>query len=177
MLMCGRSVVVATAADGVSHPSHRHQQQADDKEQGPDDQANMGVSESRDESRKEESKHNKDNSEHDHGVHLVFSIRMSEIKITEIEIRGLLPSRASRHRAVAEMMFSGFFSEFFCSTLLISPPGHRCLRFTCEMRFTRKGIFANMFTSSNAGFPPFLGAWRSNSATFGQRWPGFGREV
>src|SRR5271156_1718704 len=33
----GRSVVVAAAADGVSHPSHQHQCQADGEEDEPED--------------------------------------------------------------------------------------------------------------------------------------------
>src|SRR5271170_7406617 len=67
----GRSVVVAAAADGVSHPSHQHQCQADDEEDDPDDQANMSVGEGRDEGREEEPEDDKEDSEADHDVYLV----------------------------------------------------------------------------------------------------------
>jgi hypothetical protein len=67
----GRSVVVAAAADGVSHPSHQHQCQADDEEDDPDDQANMSVGEGRDEGREEEPEDDKEDSEADHDIYLV----------------------------------------------------------------------------------------------------------
>jgi hypothetical protein len=70
----GRSVVVAAAADGVSHPSHQHQCQADDEEDDPDDQANMSVGEGRDEGREEEPEDDKEDSEADHDIYLVSVI-------------------------------------------------------------------------------------------------------
>jgi hypothetical protein len=68
---------VAAAADGVSHPSHQHQQQADDEQEGSDDQAKMGVEEGGYEGGQEEPEDDKDDSEADHELYLV-SVDMSE---------------------------------------------------------------------------------------------------
>jgi hypothetical protein len=67
----GRLVVVASAADGVSHPSRDHQYQADDEEDDPEDEANMGEGEGRDEAREQKPENDKDDSENDHDVYLV----------------------------------------------------------------------------------------------------------
>jgi hypothetical protein len=48
-----RSVVVTAAADGVSHPSHHQQDQADNEEDDAGDQNKMGEGEGRDEAREE----------------------------------------------------------------------------------------------------------------------------
>src|SRR5580698_3809931 len=66
-----RSVVMPAAADGVSHPSHQHQCQADDEEDDPDDKAKMGVGEGRKEGREEEPEDDEEDSEADHDVYLV----------------------------------------------------------------------------------------------------------
>jgi hypothetical protein len=70
----GRSVVVPAAADGVSHPSHQHQCQANDEEDDAEDEAKMGVGEGRKEGREEESEDDEEDSEADHDVYLVSVI-------------------------------------------------------------------------------------------------------
>src|ERR1700730_10559256 len=74
-----RSVLVPAAADGVSHPSHQHQCQADDEEDDPDDQAKMGVSEGRKEGREEEPEDDEEDSEADHDGYLVDADRVRSI--------------------------------------------------------------------------------------------------
>ena len=66
--MLAGSVVVPAAADGVSHPPRDHQRQADDEEENPDDQEDLGEGESRDEAREDEPEDYEDNSENDHGM-------------------------------------------------------------------------------------------------------------
>jgi hypothetical protein len=63
----GRLVVVAAAADGVSHPSHQRQHQADDEDDA-EDQYNMGEGESRDEAREEQPEDDKDDSDQGSGA-------------------------------------------------------------------------------------------------------------
>ena len=74
----GGLVVVAAAADGVSHPSHQRQYQADDEEDDPEDQHNMGEGEGRDEAREQEPEDDKDDSENDHDVYLVSLVDVWE---------------------------------------------------------------------------------------------------
>ena len=59
----GRLVVVAAAADSVSHPSHHHQHHADDEKDEPDDPQDVDF--------EQESGDEKDDSKDDHGVYLV----------------------------------------------------------------------------------------------------------
>jgi hypothetical protein len=66
-----RSVVVAAAADGVSHPSHQHQCQPNDEEDDADDEAKMGVGEGRKEGREDEPEDDEEDSEADHDMYLV----------------------------------------------------------------------------------------------------------
>ena len=81
----GGLVVVAAAADGVSHPSHQRQYQADDEEDDPEDQHNMGEGEGRDEAREQEPEDDKDDSENDHDVYLVslwmFGRRIARVSV------------------------------------------------------------------------------------------------
>jgi hypothetical protein len=67
----GQSVVVTATANSVSHPTHEHQQQADDQQDDPDDQNNMGESEGRHEAREQQPQDDEDDSEDDHGVYLI----------------------------------------------------------------------------------------------------------
>jgi hypothetical protein len=73
----GRSVVVPASADGVSHPSHQHQCQANDEEDDAEDEAKMSEGEGGDEAGEEESEDDEDDSETDHDVYLV-SVDMGE---------------------------------------------------------------------------------------------------
>jgi hypothetical protein len=73
--VCGGLVVVATPADGVSHPSHQHHQQTDDEEDDADHHAYVGEGEGRDEAREDESEDDEDDSENDHDDYLV-SVQM-----------------------------------------------------------------------------------------------------
>ena len=66
-----RSVVVAAAADGVSHPSHHGKYHADNEEDDAEDHKKMSEGECRDEAREEESENEKDDSETDHDMYLV----------------------------------------------------------------------------------------------------------
>src|SRR6185312_8137868 len=66
-----RSVVVAAAADAVSHPSHHGQYQAHDEQDDADDQNNMGEGEGRDEAREHEPQNDEDDSENDHDGYLI----------------------------------------------------------------------------------------------------------
>src|SRR5271168_5225102 len=72
----GRLVVVAAAGDGVSHPSHHRQEQADGEEDDPKDQNNMGEGEGRDEAGEDEPDDEEDDSENDHDVYLSFSVNV-----------------------------------------------------------------------------------------------------
>ena len=68
LVACGRSVVVAAAADSVPHPSRGHQYYADDEQDDPDGhQGQVGV--------EDESGDDEDDSEDDHDDYLV-SVRM-----------------------------------------------------------------------------------------------------
>jgi hypothetical protein len=80
---------MAAAADGVSHPPHQCQYQADDEEEDPDDQANMGVSEGGDEGREEQPEDDKDDSESDHDVYLV-SVWMFGRRIARLSVEGIM---------------------------------------------------------------------------------------
>jgi hypothetical protein len=62
---------MAAATDSVTHPSHQHQKHADDEQDDPDYQANMGEGEGGDEGGEEESEDDKDDSEDDHDIYLV----------------------------------------------------------------------------------------------------------
>ena len=67
--ICGRLVVKASAPDGVSHPPHQRQDQADDQEDEPEDQNDMCEGEGRDEAGENEPEDDKDDSKNDHDVY------------------------------------------------------------------------------------------------------------
>jgi hypothetical protein len=59
---------MAAPADGVSRPTRHRQYYADDEEEDPEHQKNMGEGERRHEARKEESECDEDDSQGDHDV-------------------------------------------------------------------------------------------------------------
>jgi hypothetical protein len=59
---------MAAPADGVSRPSRHLQYYADDEEDNPEHQKDMGEDERRHEARKEESEDDEDDSQDDHDV-------------------------------------------------------------------------------------------------------------
>ena len=67
--ICGRLVVMPTAADGVSHPPHQRQYQADDQEDEPEDQNDMCEGEGRDEAGEKEPQDDKEDPNNDHDVY------------------------------------------------------------------------------------------------------------
>lgn len=52
-MTAGRSVVVASTADGVTRSPHQHHEQADDQQDDPDDKYDMGEGERGDETGEE----------------------------------------------------------------------------------------------------------------------------
>src|ERR1700722_18031621 len=72
-------VVVPAAANGVSSPARDQQYHADDEQDDPDGEQEMGESEGRDEAREEQPEDDEDDSENDHDFYLV-SMGYAEIR-------------------------------------------------------------------------------------------------
>jgi hypothetical protein len=92
---------MATAADGVTHPSHEHHQQADDEEDDPDDQADVGEGESRDEAREEQSEDDEDDAENDHDDYLVSVLMFGRTIARSVPEGALQPERRLGDREFA----------------------------------------------------------------------------